>query len=122
MKKEYIIGIAVIVLILVTLIYSVQVNREGRNGLFNKFGNLIFINERNVYPDELNISSGSKVTWINNRSNGRAGLAIVRGAGGFELNSGEIMPGESFSYDFNDSGAYTWIEIIRSYPGKIVVD
>ena len=82
----------------------------------------VVVNQKSVYPAEVKINVGGSVNWINNRSDGRQGLAKIVGSKGFDLDSGEFLPGESFSYQFNEAGEYSWVESIRFYAGKVIVE
>lgn len=124
MKKELIVGI-ILLLAIAVLIYTGQIaenDREKREfGREIDLDKLILLNEKNLYPDELNVSAGDSVMWVNNRSDGISGLARIKGVKGFDLDSGDLLPGEIFEYRFNEPGTYEFIDIIRFFPGRVVV-
>jgi len=124
MKKENINAIIIVGVIILIISAVFLLNRKADVKKYvpdPSIENVIFVNEKKVYPEELNISFGESVTWFNNRSDGRTGLARIKGAKGFELDSQDLLPGQMYTYQFNKTGEYEWVDVIRFFPGKIIV-
>jgi len=73
-------------------------------------------------PDELTISAGSAVTWINDDE--KALVIIIFKDGGAFMNSNRIMPEEKFELEFKDPGVYEFWQNIAfgAVGGKIFVE
>ncbi|MCH8329271.1 MAG: cupredoxin domain-containing protein [Nanoarchaeota archaeon] len=73
-------------------------------------------------PDELTISAGSAVTWINDDE--KALVIIIFKDGKSFMNSNRIMPGEKFEIEFTEAGEYEYWQNIAFgvVGGKITVE
>ncbi len=73
------------------------------NGAINPSiaANTVFIKNFSFYPALLNVKVGTKVTWINNDSV----VHTVTSDSDILLNSGDIAPGQSFSFTFTKPGS-----------------
>ncbi len=73
-------------------------------------------------PDELTISAGSAVTWINDDE--KALVIIIFKDGKSFMNSNRIMPGEKFEVEFTEAGEYEYWQNIAFgvVGGKITVE
>ncbi len=73
-------------------------------------------------PDELTISAGSAVTWINDDE--KPLVMIIFKDGKSFMNSNRIMPGEKFEVEFTEAGAYEYWQNIAFgvVGGKITVE
>ena len=60
-------------------------------------------------PETLNVAQGATVTWTNN-SNQTETVTAVNGA----FDSGDLAPGKSFSYTFNQPGQFTFFSLYGS--------
>ena len=69
-------------------------------------------------PDSITVNSGTMVTWTNNDST----THTVTSTGGPKSFSGELIPGQTFSYTFYLPGTYTYQCSIHTYmTGTVVV-
>ncbi|MFH1169562.1 MAG: cupredoxin family copper-binding protein [Chloroflexota bacterium] len=69
-------------------------------------------------PDSITIPTGTTVTWHNNDG---VPHTVTANAGQFD--SGSISRGQSFSYTFNQKGAYDYhCTIHPSMTGKVIVE
>ena len=73
-------------------------------------------------PDELTISAGSAVTWIN--SDSKAGGLVIFKDGRSFTNSGRLAPDGKFEYEFTEAGVYDfwWNLAYGSISGKLTVE
>ncbi len=73
-------------------------------------------------PDELTISAGSAVTWINDDE--KTQVIIIFKDGKSFTNSNRIMPGEKFEIEFTEAGEYEYWQNIAFgvVGGKITVE
>ena len=70
-------------------------------------------------PDELDITPGTTVVWINNDTRPHQVYAAIPGTPFF---SGRLMPGDKYEYTFNDLGVYKYGDsIFKALQGKIRV-
>ena len=73
-------------------------------------------------PDELTISAGSAVTWIN--SDSKAGGLLIFKDGRSFTNSGRLAPDGKFEYEFTEAGVYDfwWNLAYGAVSGKLTVE
>ena len=73
-------------------------------------------------PDELTISAGSAVTWIN--SDSKAGGLLIFKDGKSFTNSGRLAPDGKFEYEFTEAGVYDfwWNLAYGAVSGKLTVE
>ena len=73
-------------------------------------------------PDELTISAGSAVTWIN--SDSKAGGLLIFKDGRSFTNSGRLAPDGKFEYEFTEAGVYDfwWNLAFGGVSGKLTVE
>jgi len=73
-------------------------------------------------PDELTISAGSAVTWINDDE--KAGAVILFKDGRSFTNSGRLAPDGKFEYEFTQAGVYDfwWNLAYGAVSGKLTVE
>ena len=73
-------------------------------------------------PDELTISAGSAVTWIN--SDSKAGGLLIFKDGRSFANSGRLAPDGKFEYEFTEAGVYDfwWNLAYGAVSGKLTVE
>lgn len=70
-------------------------------------------------PNQITIRKGSKVTWVNKDSMPHT---VTSDAGSTTLASGTLQSGDSFSFTFNEAGAYNYHCTIHiSMKGSVVV-
>jgi plastocyanin len=67
-------------------------------------------------PDTITVPAGTKVTWINRDSSNHT---VTSTKGDFE--SGNIKPGESYSYTFKEAGGYNYYCKIHRYMKGFVI-
>jgi len=80
---------------------------------------IIRILRTNFDPEELNIDVGTTVTWLNegNQAHQIHHIAVNR-----KFTSDRILPGDTFSYTFDEPGTYRYGDTIRTYlDGYITV-
>lgn len=69
-------------------------------------------------PKDLNITTGTTVTWINNDIRPHKITDTKR-----QFYGDRFLPGESYSYTFNEEGTYYYFDVIFfSLKGKIIVE
>lgn len=77
--------------------------------------------KRDFDPKEITIKVGQSVTWENKRSKSQALLFGMREI--YEMKSGFMEPGESFTWKFNKAGKYEYVDaIVIGMSGKIIVE
>lgn len=64
-------------------------------------------------PEELTVTKGTTVKWINTAP----GVRILGGA----VKSPKLESGDTFEYTFNEVGEYTIIGVISKARGKVIV-
>jgi plastocyanin len=72
---------------------------------------VIMLNYR-FLPQDIRVSEGYTVTWTNDD---RVAHTVVADAG--EFDSGEVQPGETFNYTFEETGVFNYSCTI--HPGMI---
>jgi plastocyanin len=78
--------------------------------------NTISIENYSFNPNNLTVSPGTNVTWINNQN--VAHRVVEQGL----FDSGILQQGQSFTYRFTNVGTYDYICGIHTYmKGKIIV-
>lgn len=80
---------------------------------------VIRILRTNFDPEELNVDVGTTVTWINEGTQAHQlhHIAVNR-----KFTSDRILPGDTFSYTFDEPGTYRYGDTIRTYlDGYITV-
>ena len=82
-------------------------------------GNVVLISYKKIDPVEVDITPGENVTWINTEAS-RVHMMVERNQ---VFRSPRIMPGTSYTFTFNSTGTYTYIDAIDSdsIAGRIVV-
>ena len=76
----------------------------------------IIIKDFSFNPPELTVSAGTNITWVNN-DQVTHDITIDNGLFDHDLN-----PSESFSFEFNEPGEYTYhCDIHPSMKGKVIV-
>ena len=81
-----------------------------------------YIGSGGFEPDELTISAGSAVTWINDDE--KAGAIILFKDGRSFTNSGRLAPDGKFEYEFTEAGVYNfwWNLAYGAVSGKLTVE
>ncbi len=80
--------------------------------------NIVSIKNNSFYPSTENITVGTKITWVNNDTVAHT----VTSDSGNLLNSGNIAPGQSFSFTFTKPGPVIYhCSIHPTMKGAIVV-
>jgi len=74
---------------------------------------LIEINGTKFNPDEINITVGTNVTWIN--TDPRRAYDVYERADNQKFNSFRIGVGENFSYMFDETGTYYFSDAIFKF-------
>jgi plastocyanin len=59
-------------------------------------------------PKEITVQAGTKVTWTNNDSTAHTVTAGTRGNPSGLFDSGNVAPGETFSFVFDTPGTYSY--------------
>jgi plastocyanin len=73
-------------------------------------------------PKEITIKAGTKVTWTNNDSVGHTVTAGTRGSPSGLFESGNVAPGQSFSFVFDTPGTYSYFcQYHASMDGTVIV-
>lgn len=73
-------------------------------------------------PKEITIKAGTKVTWINNDSTGHTVTAGTRGNPSGLFDSGNVAPGQSFSFVFDTPGTYNYYcQYHQGMDGTVIV-
>lgn len=73
-------------------------------------GNTVSISGYSFSPASLNVSTGTTVTWTNNDS---VTHTVTSDTGAFS--SGDLNPGQTFSYTFNQAGSFAYHCSIHTY-------
>ncbi len=73
-------------------------------------GNTVSISGYAFKPASLNVSTGTTVTWTNNDS---VTHTVTSDTGAFS--SGDIPPGQTYSYTFNQAGTFAYHCSIHTY-------
>jgi plastocyanin len=59
-------------------------------------------------PKEITVKAGTKVTWTNNDSTGHTVTSGTRGNPSGLFDSGNVAPGQTFSFVFDTPGTYNY--------------
>lgn len=81
----------------------------------------IVIKENRFEPEEVIVKAGQEVTWINEREKLPAFVLGIREA--IQIKSPFFKPGESFSWTFDKTGKYVYVDgVVIGITGRIVVE
>lgn len=116
MKRSYA-AIAAIVVIIVVIAGAVVVMRRGSGPGSTPQENLVNIVDFEFQPSSITVSVGTTVTWHNM---GSVTHTVTSTSGLF--NSGNISPGGTFPFTFENAGTYTYhCSIHTSMTGTVIV-
>lgn len=119
MKREIITGIVIAVLVIAGLIFYF-IFLQSPSEIPEEFAgqNIILIENFKYNPQELTISVGEEVIWINKDSVKHTVTSDEDG----ELNSTYLSQDENYSHTFNQAGEYSYYCIPHPFmKGKIIV-
>lgn len=117
MKKEYVIAIVALIVIVAGFFIFSNIDKEEVQEspvISNEFK--ISILDYSPFPKELSIKLGDKVTWTNKDKASHT----IKSETGDAINSESIATGESYSQIFNVAGTYDY-KIASGNTGKIIV-
>ena len=81
---------------------------------------IVEINQNKFHPEIIEVSVGQKVVWVNKRDRLPALIIGLREI--VSMRSGLLNSGDNFSWVFNESGTFTYIDaIVVGQVAKIVV-
>jgi plastocyanin len=73
-------------------------------------------------PKEITIKAGTKVTWTNNDSTGHTVTSGTRGNPSGLFDSGNVAPGQTFSFVFDTPGTYNYYcQYHQGMDGTVIV-
>ena len=80
---------------------------------------IIEIDKTKYHPSELNISVGMTVYWVNKDEN--RNYQLYEKSSPRLFNTGQIQPGESFNYTFNEPGTYSFNDAIFTFMNGVII-
>ncbi len=84
-------------------------------------GNTVILKDTSFQPQQITISTGSELTWINQDSVNHTVVGDGTGPGG-DFQSKTLQPGEEFSFIFDQPGNYPYhCSIHPSMKGTVIV-
>jgi plastocyanin len=84
-------------------------------------GNTVVMKNTSFQPQEITISTGGELTWINQDSVNHTIVGDNTGPGG-DFQSGVLQPGEEFSFVFDQPGTFTYhCSIHPNMKGTVIV-
>ena len=124
MKKNFIVPVIVVALVLVGILLYLSYTKTNNANTLNQGNdnennqeNLVFIEDFSFGPEEIEINVGESVTWINRDS---VGHTATSDSG--EFDSSVLGNGQSFSFTFRDAGEFSYHCTPHPYmKGKIIV-
>ncbi len=87
--------------------------------------NEVIMENMSFYPANRTVEPGTTITWVNESDEMHTVTSGTDGNHDGEFDSGEIMPGEEFSYTFDDEGTYDYYcvpHLQNGMTGTITVD
>lgn len=102
---------ALIILLVSTAMISCSdssTNSDPENGNGDPADNEVMMTNQSFTPENLEVEVGTTVTWINDSSEIHT---VTSGTGGEHdgiFDSGEVTPGEEYSYTFDETGTYDY--------------
>jgi len=107
--------VTVLCVLVAALLVSAGCGKKARTTTPKTTENAVKIANFAFSPDTITVTTGTKITWINEDST----VHTVTGAG-FE--SGEIKPGQSYNHAFSSPGTYDYhCSIHSSMTGQVIV-
>lgn len=78
-----------------------------------------------LQPFMLKVPVGTRVMWINNDSSihtvTSGSVYYHRPLLGMFFDSGKLLPGQTFTYQFNHTGAYTYVDTLHGWVTGLVM-
>lgn len=68
----------------------------------------VWMDNQAFYPGNRTVTAGTTVTWINQSSEVHTATSGSGGEHDGLFNSGDVSPGEQFSYRFDETGTYNY--------------
>lgn len=78
------------------------------NGNGDPAANEVMMTNQSFTPENLEVEVGTTVTWINDSSEIHTVTSGTNGDHDGIFNSGEVSPGEEYSYTFDETGTYDY--------------
>lgn len=83
----------------------------------------IEINSYSFDPDEITISAGTTVTWLNQHTTGHRMVSGTSGHKDGVFDSGMVYEGNNYSFTFEQPGEYDYYNNVHPFmTGKIIVN
>jgi amicyanin len=119
MDRRLIIAAVVVVIIVVVAVVVLAMQNQPGGSTGTGPAGTVNIQDFKFSPDTMTVNKGTTVTWTNHDN---VDHTATSQSGPTSFDSGNIKPGGTYSYTFNETGTYGYICTIHPYmKGNVTV-